>query len=95
MVASDVAVIDCLVVIAWNEKMQLTKNFGAAPVALWLRLLTRMQEVRGSNPGAVPPKFGAQTPPYSASRSQRCVKGPSSLKRGHGGWCTPKAEHPG
>ena len=27
VVASDVAVIDCLVVIAWNEKIPLTKNF--------------------------------------------------------------------
>ncbi len=38
------------------------------PVAYWLALLTLMQEVRGSNPGAAPPtfgQFGAQNPsPY-------------------------------
>ncbi len=37
--------------------------WGAAPVASWLRLLSRMQEVRGSNPFAAPPKFGAQITP--------------------------------
>ena len=47
-------------------------------------LLTLKQEVPGSNPGAAPPKFGALTPPYPASRSQRCVKGPGK------GWCTRK-----
>ncbi len=36
-----------------------------------------MQEVQGLNPGAAPPKFGAKTPPYPTTRSQRCVKGPS------------------
>ena len=34
------------------------------------------------------PKFGAQTPPYPTSRSQRCVKGPK-------GMVYSKAEHPG
>ncbi len=38
-------------------------------------LLTLKQEVWGSNPGAAPPKFVAQTPPYPASRSQICLKG--------------------
>ncbi len=51
------------------------KECGAGPVVWWLRLLTRMQEVRGSNPGAAPPKIGVQTLPYPASRSQRSVKG--------------------
>ncbi len=32
-------------------------------------LLTLKQEVRGSNPGAAPPKFGAQTLQYPTSRS--------------------------
>ena len=54
-----------------------------------------MQDVRGSNPSAAPPKFGAQTPSYPASRSQRHVKGPLPKKRCHVGWCTLKAEHPG
>ena len=54
----------------------------------WLQLLTRMQEVRGSNPGAAPPKFGAQTPPYPASRSQNVSRVPPPLER-------VKAEHPG
>ena len=31
-------------------------------------------------------KFGAQTPPYPASRSQRYAKGPSPPERGHVGW---------
>ncbi len=42
----------------------------------WLTCMS----VRGSNPGAAPPKFGAQTPPYPTCRSQRCVKGPSPPK---------------
>ncbi len=44
------------------------------------KTLTLMPEVRGLNPGADPPKFGAQTPPYPASRLQRCIKGPSPSK---------------
>ncbi len=28
-------------------------------------LMTLKQEVRGLNPGAAPPKFGAHTPPYT------------------------------
>ena len=49
---------------------------GGGPRSVMVTLLTLKQEVLGSNPGATPPKFGAQTPPYPASRSQRCVKGP-------------------
>ncbi len=47
------------------------------------------------NPGAAPPKFGAQTPSYPSSRLQRHVKGPLPKKRCHVGWCTLKAQHPG
>ncbi len=47
------------------------------PRCVMVALLTLKQEVRGSNPGAALPKFGAHTPSYyPTSRSQRCVKGP-------------------
>ena len=59
-------------------------------------LLTLKEQVRGSNPGAAPPKFGAHTPPYyPASRLQRCFKGPLPTKGAMWGWCRQNAEHPG
>ncbi len=46
------------------------KNMGrGGPCSVMVTLVTLKQEVRGSNPGAAPPKFGAQTPPYPTSRS--------------------------
>ncbi len=70
---------------------------GGCPCSIMARLLTRMQEFRGSNPSAAPPKFGAQkhphTPPPGRKDASRAL--PPHKKRGHVGWCTPKAEHPG
>ncbi len=40
-----------------------------------------MQEVRGSNPDAAPPKFGAPIPPYPPTRAQRCGKGAPPPKK--------------
>ncbi len=45
-------------------------------VSVLVTLLTLKQEVRGSNPGAAPPKFGAQTPLYPASRSKDASRVP-------------------
>ena len=56
--------------------------FQNSQVAKWLRLLTRMQEDRGSNPGAAPPKHGAQTPPYPASRVAKMHQGSPSPPKG-------------
>ncbi len=45
------------------------------PLSVLVTLLTLKQEVRGSNPSATPPKFGAHTLPYyPASRLQRCER---------------------
>ena len=48
----------------------------------------------GSNPGAAPPKFGAQTPPYPAP-GRKDVSRSLPHKRGHMGCWTLKAKHPG
>ncbi len=58
-------------------------------------LLTLKQEVQGLNPGAAPPKFGAQTPPYLASRLQICFKGPLPPKRGHVAMVQAECRAPG
>ncbi len=37
-------------------------KFRGGPRSVMVALLTRMQEVRGSNPGAAPPKVSPNTP---------------------------------
>ncbi len=60
-----------------------SNNTWGGPRSVMVSLLTRMQEVRGSNPGAAKPSL-EPTSSYPASRLQRCVKGPWK------GWCTRK-----
>ncbi len=64
------------------------------PRSIMVTLLTLKQEVRGSNPGAAPPKFGAQTHLYLASRLQRCFKGPLPPKKSHVGMVQAECRAP-
>ncbi len=55
----------------------LSPIFSHERYKLWLALLTLMQEVQGSNPGAAPPtfgQFGAQNPSPYPAKSQRMAR---------------------
>ncbi len=74
------------------QKIFLNFAHGGGPRSVMVTLLTLKEQVRGSNPGAAPPKFGAQTPPGCKDASR---VPPPSPERGHVGMAQAECRAPG